>query len=98
MISHPPGRSIRPSPHSKINAAGRSLRRQRGQARHPAPQGKSGVGLGDTLDAAPRSGLARSDRDLLAGSRRTGDVDGLILDDGTEIHLPPHLGAQVPVF
>src|ERR1700746_3532340 len=24
-----------------------------------------------------------------------GDVDGLILDDGTEIHLPPHLGAQL---
>ena len=24
-----------------------------------------------------------------------GDVDGLILDDGTEIHLPPHLGTQV---
>jgi hypothetical protein len=23
------------------------------------------------------------------------DVDGLILDDGTEIHLPPHLGAQL---
>ena len=24
-----------------------------------------------------------------------GDVDGLILDDGTEVHLPPHLGAQL---
>lgn len=24
-----------------------------------------------------------------------GDVDGLILDDGTEIHLPPHLGTQL---
>ena len=24
-----------------------------------------------------------------------GDVDGLILKDGTEIHLPPHLGAQL---
>jgi hypothetical protein len=24
-----------------------------------------------------------------------GDVDGLILDDGTEIHLAPHLGAQL---
>jgi hypothetical protein len=24
-----------------------------------------------------------------------GDVDGLILEDGTEIHLPPHLGAQL---
>jgi hypothetical protein len=24
-----------------------------------------------------------------------GDVDGLILDDGTEIHMPPHLGAQL---
>lgn len=24
-----------------------------------------------------------------------GDVDGLILADGTEIHLPPHLGAQL---
>src|SRR5216683_5377133 len=24
-----------------------------------------------------------------------GDVDGLILEDGTEVHLPPHLGAQL---
>lgn len=24
-----------------------------------------------------------------------GDVDGLILDDGTEIHMPPHLGTQL---
>src|SRR6195952_4087849 len=24
-----------------------------------------------------------------------GDVDGLILDDGTEVHLPPHLGTQL---
>ena len=24
-----------------------------------------------------------------------GDVDGLILADGTEVHLPPHLGAQL---
>jgi hypothetical protein len=24
-----------------------------------------------------------------------GEVDGLILDDGTEVHLPPHLGAQL---
>ena len=24
-----------------------------------------------------------------------GDVDGLILDDGTEVHLPPHLGPQL---
>ncbi len=24
-----------------------------------------------------------------------GDVDGLILTDGTEVHLPPHLGAQL---
>ncbi len=24
-----------------------------------------------------------------------GDVDGLILDDGTEIHMPPHLGTQI---
>ena len=24
-----------------------------------------------------------------------GDVDGLILNDGTEVHLPPHLGAQL---
>ena len=24
-----------------------------------------------------------------------GDVDGLILDDGTEIHFPPHLGTQL---
>lgn len=24
-----------------------------------------------------------------------GDVDGVILDDGTEVHLPPHLGTQV---
>ena len=24
-----------------------------------------------------------------------GDVAGLILDDGTEVHLPPHLGAQL---
>ena len=24
-----------------------------------------------------------------------GDVDGLILDDGTEIHTPPHLGTQI---
>ncbi len=24
-----------------------------------------------------------------------GDVDGLILDDGTEVHFPPHLGTQV---
>jgi len=24
-----------------------------------------------------------------------GDVDGLILDDGTEVHLPPHLSAQL---
>jgi hypothetical protein len=24
-----------------------------------------------------------------------GDVDGLILDDETEVHLPPHLGAQL---
>ena len=24
-----------------------------------------------------------------------GDVDGLILEDGTEIHLPPHLGPQL---
>ena len=24
-----------------------------------------------------------------------GDVDGLILDDGTEVHMPPHLGTQV---
>lgn len=24
-----------------------------------------------------------------------GDVDGLILDDGTEIHTPPHLGTQL---
>jgi len=24
-----------------------------------------------------------------------GDVDGLILDDGTEVHMPPHLGAQL---
>ncbi len=22
-------------------------------------------------------------------------MDGLILDDGTEVHLPPHLGAQL---
>jgi hypothetical protein len=24
-----------------------------------------------------------------------GDVDGLILEDGTEVHLPPHLGVQL---
>ena len=24
-----------------------------------------------------------------------GDVDGLILEDGTQVHLPPHLGAQL---
>src|SRR4051794_18235403 len=24
-----------------------------------------------------------------------GEVDGLILDDGTQIHTPPHLGAQL---
>ena len=24
-----------------------------------------------------------------------GDVDGLILDDGTEVHMPPHLGTQL---
>ena len=24
-----------------------------------------------------------------------GDVDGLILTDGTEVHLPPHLGTQL---
>jgi hypothetical protein len=24
-----------------------------------------------------------------------GEVDGLILDDGTQVHLPPHLGAQL---
>jgi hypothetical protein len=24
-----------------------------------------------------------------------GDVDGLILDDGTQVHMPPHLGAQL---
>jgi hypothetical protein len=24
-----------------------------------------------------------------------GDVDGLILEDGTEVHLPPHLGTQL---
>ncbi len=24
-----------------------------------------------------------------------GDVDGVILDDGTQVHFPPHLGAQV---
>jgi hypothetical protein len=24
-----------------------------------------------------------------------GDVDGLILDDGTEVHFPPHLGTEV---
>ena len=24
-----------------------------------------------------------------------GDVDGLILADGTEVHLPPHLGTQL---
>src|SRR5579859_121496 len=24
-----------------------------------------------------------------------GDVDGLILTDGTEVHLPPHLGPQL---
>jgi hypothetical protein len=25
----------------------------------------------------------------------TGEVDGLILDDGTQVHMPPHLGAQL---
>jgi hypothetical protein len=24
-----------------------------------------------------------------------GDVDGLIMTDGTEVHLPPHLGTQL---
>jgi hypothetical protein len=24
-----------------------------------------------------------------------GDVDGVILQDGTQVHLPPHLGAQL---
>lgn len=24
-----------------------------------------------------------------------GDVDGFILSDGTEVHLPPHLGSQI---
>ena len=24
-----------------------------------------------------------------------GEVDGVILDDGTQVHLPPHLGAQL---
>src|ERR1700754_4937603 len=24
-----------------------------------------------------------------------GDVDGVILDDGTQIHLPPHLGSPI---
>jgi hypothetical protein len=24
-----------------------------------------------------------------------GDVDGVILDDGTQVHMPPHLGAQL---
>ena len=44
-----------------------------------------------------RSGAASHDPGKVAQYTLTprGDMDGLILDDGTEVHLPPHLSTQL---
>lgn len=56
------------------------------------------------LPALPRAQAGTAAPEQLPGVQGTvaeysltprGDVDGLILSDGTEVHLPPHLGTQL---
>ena len=58
----------------------------------------SGVGAAGAQNAAtydPNQVPATRGRVAQYSLTPRGDVDGLILTDGTQVHLPPHLGAQL---
>jgi hypothetical protein len=50
-------------------------------------------GIGNTYDPAQMPAFHGKVTQYDLNPR--GDVDGLILDDGTEVHFPPHLGTEV---